>query len=237
MPRERTSSSRTMWLEATRTRSVSSVPRRQRQSRSSTQCSWRETRIAIRLRSSGCDIRHRMSKDSATSSRKASSSSCPARSISGVENSIRMKKRPFSGSVECWSELVMLAPWRKRKLDTAATIPGRDQLGQGCADDRRRLESVGSPARADQESLDLRPPEDRAVVGRDVAEPGPAAQHPGALELGEELQGVPGGLLQEIERDLLAVRGPRLDLGSDQELAPVGLRDVDMKVGRDDDDV
>ena len=54
------------------------------------------------------------------------------------------------------------------------------------------------------------------------------------LELGEELERVPGGLLEEVERALLAVGGPGLDLGADQELAAVRLRDVDVQVGGDD---
>ena len=48
----------------------------------------------------------------------------PASSIAVVENSMRMKKRPPSGSVECCWELMMFAPWRCRKPETAATIPG-----------------------------------------------------------------------------------------------------------------
>jgi hypothetical protein len=35
-----------------------------------------------------------------------------------------MKKLPFWGSVEYWSELTMLAPCSNRKRETAATIPG-----------------------------------------------------------------------------------------------------------------
>ena len=36
---------------------------------------------------------------------------------------MRMKNSPPSGSVECWSELMMLAPEAARKPATAATIP------------------------------------------------------------------------------------------------------------------
>ena len=35
-----------------------------------------------------------------------------------------MKKLPFSGCVEYWSELTMFAPCSNRKRETAATIPG-----------------------------------------------------------------------------------------------------------------
>jgi len=36
-----------------------------------------------------------------------------------------MKNVPSSGSVECCAESVMFAPHSNRKLETAATIPGR----------------------------------------------------------------------------------------------------------------
>jgi hypothetical protein len=56
------------------------------------------------------------------SSKSRSSSSRRARSPSRW-NSIRMKKVPPSGSVECWSELRMFASWSERKPETAATMP------------------------------------------------------------------------------------------------------------------
>src|SRR3954449_11310313 len=40
-------------------------------------------------------------------------------------NSIRMKNSPPSGSVECWSDVMMFAPESTRKPETAATIPWR----------------------------------------------------------------------------------------------------------------
>jgi hypothetical protein len=36
-----------------------------------------------------------------------------------------MKNKGSSGSVECWAESTMFAPRSKRKVETAATIPGR----------------------------------------------------------------------------------------------------------------
>lgn len=38
---------------------------------------------------------------------------------------MRRKNVPPSGSLEYWPELTMFAPASARKLDTAATIPGR----------------------------------------------------------------------------------------------------------------
>ena len=76
-----------------------------------------------------------------------------------------------------------------------------------------------------------------AVVGREVAEPGPRAQHLRALELREELEGVRRGVLEERERAGRLVRRVRLDLGADQELAAIGLRDVHVQLRGDDDDV
>ena len=106
--------------------SPSSSPRRQRQSSSSRQCSSRETRIATRLRLRRRRQRHSIAKPLADRARRTRRPQllAPAVSASG-SNSMRMKKRPPSGSSECWSEETMFAPCAKRKPDTAATMPGR----------------------------------------------------------------------------------------------------------------
>src|SRR4051812_28986353 len=91
-----------------------------------------------------------------------------------------------------------------------------DQLGERLADDRCGLEAVRAPARRHMEVVDLGLAEDRAVVGGDVAQPGPRAQHPRVLELGEELAGVARRFLQEVQRALHAIGRPRLDLRADQ---------------------
>src|SRR3954468_18345644 len=64
-----------------------------------------------------------MSSRSATSCWKARPRAC--RSPCARLNSMRMKNSPPSGSVECWSELMMFAPEAARKPATAATIPWR----------------------------------------------------------------------------------------------------------------
>src|SRR4051812_32367198 len=50
-----------------------------------------------------------------------------------------MKNAPPSGSVEYWSDWKMFAPWRSRKLGTAATMPGRS------AQDSSRRALAGGP--------------------------------------------------------------------------------------------
>src|SRR3954451_4302254 len=64
-----------------------------------------------------------MSSRSATSCWNARPRAC--RSPWARLNSMRMKNSPPSGSVECWSELMMFAPEAARKPATAATIPCR----------------------------------------------------------------------------------------------------------------
>src|SRR3954452_21696076 len=64
-----------------------------------------------------------MSSRLATSWLKAMPSAC--RSPVWRLNSIRMKNSPPSGSVECWSELMMFAPEAARNPATAATMPWR----------------------------------------------------------------------------------------------------------------
>src|SRR4051794_27540835 len=64
-----------------------------------------------------------MSSRSATSPVNARRSA--ARAPCSRLNSMRMKNSPPSGSVECWSELMMLAPDAERKPATAATMPCR----------------------------------------------------------------------------------------------------------------
>ncbi len=105
------------------------------------------------------------------------------------------------------------------------------------ADDRRGLEAVRPPPRRDVEVVDLGLAEDRAVVGREVAEPGPRAEHLRALELRQELDRVSGRVLEERQRAGRLVRRVRLDLGADEELAAVRLRDVHVELRRDEDDV
>src|SRR4051794_18362653 len=123
MPKPPTSPARSGWLEATSGMSASSSPRRWRHSRSTRQWSSRETRIPTRLGVSASASRQRMSSRSATSCAKARPRD--AKSPSSRWNSIRMKNSPPSGSVECWSELMMLAPEAARKPATAATMPWR----------------------------------------------------------------------------------------------------------------
>ena len=129
--------------------------------------------------------------------------------------------------------------WNRSSANGAITagVLRRDQLGERRADDRRGLEAVGAPAGGDVEVLELGLAEDRAVVGREVAEAGPGAQHLDALELREELEHVAGRVLEERERPDRLVGRVRLDLGADQELAAVGLRDVDVHLRGDDDHV
>src|SRR5215216_2769161 len=89
------------------------------------------------------------------------------------------------GRGELGYELVLIEPLELERLDQVRSLTGGRKLGQRLADDRRRLEPVRPPAGADVEAVDLRLAEDRRVVGREVAQPGPAAQHARALQLRE----------------------------------------------------
>src|SRR5581483_1573209 len=109
--------------------------------------------------------------------------------------------------------------------------------GEGFADDWGGFEAVGAPAGGDVEAFELGFAEDWAVVGAEVAEPGPASEDAGVFELGEQLERVAGDLLQEVERALHAVGGPGLYFCAHQELAPVGLGDVDVHLRGHDHDV
>ena len=91
--------------------------------------------------------------------------------------------------------------------------------------------------RRDVEALELGYAEDRAVVGREVAETRPRAEHVEPLELREELERVPAEYSRNGNVPIRLVGRVRLDLGADQELAAVGLRDVDVHLRRDDDRV
>src|SRR3954452_15607602 len=117
------------------------------------------------------------------------------------------------GGGELGHEAVLVEALEREGGDEVGCAPGVHELGQGLADDRRGLEAVGAPAGADVEVLDLGPAQDRAVVGAELAQPGPRAQQPRALELGEELERMAGDLLQEVQGALHAIGRPRLDLG------------------------
>ncbi len=121
--------------------------------------------------------------------------------------------------------------------DEVRGLPARDELGERHADDGRGLEPVRPPPRRDVEVVDLRLAEDRAVVGREVAEARPRAQDLRALQLGQELDRVPGRVLEERERPGRLVRRVGLDLRADEELSAVRLRDVHVQLRRDEDHV
>src|ERR687895_1114909 len=132
------------------------------------------------------------------------------------------------------NELVLVEPLQRERLDQRGGGAGGGQLGERLAHDRRRLEPVRPPPGADVEVVHFGLAEDRAVVGAEIAQACPAAQDARSLELREELERVPRNLLHEVERALHPVGGPGLDLGAHQELAAVGLRDVDVHLRRDD---
>src|SRR5919109_2981057 len=62
---------------------------------------------------------------SAPSAANARSKSSAWSSTPSSRNSVRMKKAPPSGSVECWSDCTMFAPRSRRNPDSAATMPRR----------------------------------------------------------------------------------------------------------------
>src|SRR5918999_2889127 len=113
---------------------------------------------------------------------------------------------------ELGNQPVVVEALEREWLDQLGRPPGGRQLGQRPAHDRRRLETVRAPARADVEVLHLGLAEDGAVVRRQVAEAGPAAQDAGPLELREQLERVARDLLHEVEGALHAVGSPGLDL-------------------------
>ncbi len=124
MPKPSTSARWSGWLETTSAMSASSSPRRWRHSRSTQAVVLARDEDADALAAAPASVsRQRMSSRSATSCANALPSE--ARSPCSSVNSIRMKNSPPSGSVECWSEVMMFAPERARKPATAATMPWR----------------------------------------------------------------------------------------------------------------
>ena len=136
---------------------------------------------------------------------------------------------------ELGDEVVGVEPLELERLDQLGRLAGRDQLGERDAGDRGGLEPVGAPAAVDEEAVELGEAHDRAVVRAHVAEARPVTQDPRRVQLREELQHVARRVLDEGERALVRVGRVGLDLGADQELAAVGLRDVDVHLRRDDD--
>src|SRR5438105_1670104 len=92
---------------------------------------------------------------------------------------------------------------------SVVVLPSPALVGERLADDRSSLEAIRAPAGADVEVVDLGLAEDRAVVRAQVAQTGPAAQQARPFELGEQLHRVAAHLLQEVQRALHPVRGPR----------------------------
>src|SRR3989442_343223 len=96
-------------------------------------------------------------------------------------------------------ERVRVEALERKRRDQLWRLACRHQLGERGTDDRRRLEAVRPPAAGDEEAVQLRPPEDGAVVGAQIAESGPLAQDAKALELWEELERVTRGAFEERE--------------------------------------
>src|SRR5512144_173301 len=148
---------------------------------------------------------------------------CAISRLEGMVVLIGVLSVAHGGGGQLGDERIGVEAVQREGRDQVGRLPARDQLGKGDADDRRRLEAVRPPPRRHVEVVDLRLAEDRAVVGREVAETGPRAQDLRALELRKELDGMRGGVLDERQRSRRAVRRVGLDLRTDQELAAVRL--------------
>src|SRR5919204_3646067 len=104
----------------------------------------------------------------------------------------------YSGCRQFGDELVLVEALERERRDQVGRALRGDELGERLAHDRRRLEAVSAPARAHVEVVHLGLAEDRAVVGAQVAQPGPRAQEPSVLELREELERMAREVLKEV---------------------------------------
>ena len=75
-------------------------------------------------------------------------------------------------------EVVSGEPVQAEWLDEGRRPAGRDELGHRLTTGGNRLEAPRSPTGRDEEAVDAGLAHDRREVGRDVADPGPAAQDP-----------------------------------------------------------
>src|ERR687896_890536 len=166
-----------------------------------------------------------------------SSASCAISRLLFICSPLHCRSMTHRRGRELRNELVLVEALQGEGLDQVWRLPRGRQLGQRLTHDRRRLEPVGAPPRADVEVVDLGLTQDRAVIGRQVAESRPTPQDAGALELREELERVAADLLHEVDRALNPVGGPGLDLGAHEDIAAVRLRDVDVHLRRHDDHV
>src|SRR4051794_17209952 len=103
------------------------------------------------------------------------------------------------GSRELAHRRVLVEAFERERSNESGSLLRRDQLCKRRPHDRSRLEAVRAPAAADEEPLGFGDSEDRAVVRREVAEPGPRAEDLRLLELREELEDVLGRVFEERE--------------------------------------
>src|ERR687896_438553 len=166
-----------------------------------------------------------------------SSASCAISRLLFICSPLHCRSMTHRRGRELRNELVLVEALQCERLDQLGRLPRSRQLRQRLADDRRSLEPVRAPPGAHVEVVDLGLTQDRAVIGRQVAESRPTPQDAGALELREELERVAADLLHEVDRALNPVGGPGLDLGAHEDIAAVRLRDVDVHLRRHDDHV
>ena len=136
--------------------------------------------------------------------------------------------------VEPWSAIA----WSAANRDSAngamrsGVLARCDQLRHLLAACRDPLESPGSPAGGDDESVDSREPHDRREVGGDVATPGPLPEDLEVADEREQERHLQRAGLQELERRLARVARLAFELVADQHLPARCLRHVAEQVRR-----
>src|SRR5258707_6813125 len=104
-----------------------------------------------------------------------------------------------------------------------------DRVSEDPARGRRRLEAAIAPAAVDVEILQRRLADDRAAIHRHVHDAGPMAQHAQAAEAREERE---ERRREQADRRQIAALGigvVEIEIAAEDQLALVGLADIDMR--------
>src|SRR5690349_8579150 len=117
----------------------------------------------------------------------------------------------------------------------------RPVLGQGIGEHPagagRGLEAAGAPAAVEIEALNRRLADDRAGIRADIDDAAPGAQHAQAAEDRKQLDQRVQQILDDGRAAGLGIGIVAVDAGAHDQLALVGLADIDMDGARHDDGV
>ena len=124
-------------------------------------------------------------------------------------------------------EAVFVEALQPERLDEYRHRPRRHALRGHEPRDRRGLEPPGPPPHIEKKAGSLgHRADDRTELGGHVAHPGPLPEHPHPREAGKQFEGMLRRAFEERKGGTHVVGRVRVHLGTNHQLAPVGLAHI-----------